>query len=184
VHGLRAINHVHLERLPRMADFSLWAAACETAVWPAGTLARVYGSQPHSCHREHPQLPPTEASILMRRGRASPNCRRDDRFAKNGRWKRVCVRRRPIEIARGVCGHMIPTCGRRRSYREPKAHQPIERARPYPGPVQEDEASNPHVLCHCRFVHSQNTLVIAILAERQNEPKNCPSNQRNSYKNR
>jgi hypothetical protein len=36
-----------------MADFSLWAAACETAVWPAGTLARVYGSQPHSCHREH-----------------------------------------------------------------------------------------------------------------------------------
>jgi hypothetical protein len=110
----RSIN-VHLERLPRMADFSLWAAACETAVWPAGTLARVYGSQPHSCHREHPQLPPTEASILMRRGRASPNCRRDDRFAKNGRWKRVCVRRRPIEIARGVCGHMIPTCGRRRS---------------------------------------------------------------------
>ena len=45
----RSIN-VHLERLPRMADFSLWAAACETAVWPAGTLARVYGSQPHSCH--------------------------------------------------------------------------------------------------------------------------------------
>ena len=40
VHGLRAINHVQLDELPRMADFALWAAACETAFWPAGTFAR------------------------------------------------------------------------------------------------------------------------------------------------
>jgi hypothetical protein len=25
-----------------MADFALWAAACETALWPAGTIARAY----------------------------------------------------------------------------------------------------------------------------------------------
>jgi hypothetical protein len=25
-----------------MADFALWAAACETAVWPTGTFARAY----------------------------------------------------------------------------------------------------------------------------------------------
>jgi hypothetical protein len=25
-----------------MADFALWAAACETALWPAGTVARAY----------------------------------------------------------------------------------------------------------------------------------------------
>jgi hypothetical protein len=37
VHGLRALGGVHLDRLPRMADFALWAAACETALWPAGT---------------------------------------------------------------------------------------------------------------------------------------------------
>jgi hypothetical protein len=43
VHGLRAINHVQLdELLPRMADFALWAAACETAFWPAGTFARAW----------------------------------------------------------------------------------------------------------------------------------------------
>jgi hypothetical protein len=42
VHGLRAINHVQLEALPRMADFALWASACETACWPAGTFARAY----------------------------------------------------------------------------------------------------------------------------------------------
>jgi hypothetical protein len=44
VHGLRTMDRVHLDRLPRMADFALWAAACETALWPAGTLARAYAA--------------------------------------------------------------------------------------------------------------------------------------------
>ena len=44
VHGLRALGRVHLDRLPRMADFALWAAACEPALWPAGTFARAYTS--------------------------------------------------------------------------------------------------------------------------------------------
>jgi hypothetical protein len=44
VQGLRAIKHVQLEALPRMADFALWAAACETAFWPAGTFARAYAA--------------------------------------------------------------------------------------------------------------------------------------------
>ena len=41
-HGLRTMGSVHLERLPRMADFALWAAASETALWPAGTFTRAY----------------------------------------------------------------------------------------------------------------------------------------------
>ena len=40
--GLRALPQVRLQRLPRMADFALWAAACETAFWPAGTFERAY----------------------------------------------------------------------------------------------------------------------------------------------
>jgi hypothetical protein len=44
VHGLRARSRVRLDRLPRMADFALWAAACETALWPAGTFARAYAA--------------------------------------------------------------------------------------------------------------------------------------------
>jgi hypothetical protein len=44
VHGLNAMGRVHLDRLPRMADFALWAAACETAHWPAGTFARAYAA--------------------------------------------------------------------------------------------------------------------------------------------
>jgi hypothetical protein len=44
VHGLRAPGRVHLDRLPRMADFAKWATACETALWPAGTFARAYAA--------------------------------------------------------------------------------------------------------------------------------------------
>src|SRR6516164_2177590 len=32
-HGLRRLSQVRLERSPRMADFALWATACETAFW-------------------------------------------------------------------------------------------------------------------------------------------------------
>jgi len=41
-HGLRRMSQVRLERSPRMADFALWATACETALWPPGTFFRVY----------------------------------------------------------------------------------------------------------------------------------------------
>ena len=41
-HGLRNVAGIHLEELPRMADFALWATACETAFWPAGTFAQAY----------------------------------------------------------------------------------------------------------------------------------------------
>jgi hypothetical protein len=42
VHGLRHLPETHLPKLPRMADFALWAAACETAMWPAGTFWAAY----------------------------------------------------------------------------------------------------------------------------------------------
>ncbi len=44
VHGLRTMGRVQLDQLPRMADFALWATACETALWPAGTFARAYAA--------------------------------------------------------------------------------------------------------------------------------------------
>lgn len=31
-----------LDKLPRMADFALWAMACETALWPSGTFWSAY----------------------------------------------------------------------------------------------------------------------------------------------
>jgi hypothetical protein len=41
-HGLRTLPAIGPNRLPRMADFALWAAACETALWSAGTFGRAY----------------------------------------------------------------------------------------------------------------------------------------------
>src|SRR5262249_9175369 len=40
--GLRMLRRVRLKCLPRMADFALWAAACESAFRPAGTLETAY----------------------------------------------------------------------------------------------------------------------------------------------
>ena len=42
VEGLSRLSEIRLEKLPRMADFATWAAACETALWPAGTFWRAY----------------------------------------------------------------------------------------------------------------------------------------------
>ena len=43
-HGLRMLPHIRLKRLPRMADFALWATACESAFRPAGTLKTAYSN--------------------------------------------------------------------------------------------------------------------------------------------
>jgi hypothetical protein len=43
-HGLHMLPDVRLQRLPRMADFALWATACESAFRPAGTLEAAYAN--------------------------------------------------------------------------------------------------------------------------------------------
>jgi phage/plasmid primase-like uncharacterized protein len=40
--GLATLQDVKLTSLPRMADFAHWAAACETALWAAGTFEAAY----------------------------------------------------------------------------------------------------------------------------------------------
>jgi hypothetical protein len=44
VRGLQTLPGVRLSSLPRMADFALWATACGTGLWPAGTFAHAYGA--------------------------------------------------------------------------------------------------------------------------------------------
>jgi hypothetical protein len=43
-HGLHPLPRVCLKRLPRMADFALWATACESAFRPTGTVETVYSN--------------------------------------------------------------------------------------------------------------------------------------------
>jgi hypothetical protein len=40
--GLAMLPDTKLDKLPRMADFALWATACETALWPAGAFWSAY----------------------------------------------------------------------------------------------------------------------------------------------
>jgi hypothetical protein len=42
VEGLKRLPETYLPKLPRMADFALWASACETALWPTGTFWSAY----------------------------------------------------------------------------------------------------------------------------------------------
>lgn len=42
VEGLKRLPKTELPRLPRMADFALWATACETALWTSGTFWKAY----------------------------------------------------------------------------------------------------------------------------------------------
>jgi hypothetical protein len=42
VEGLKRLPETRLERLPRMADFALWATACEPALWPTGAFWSAY----------------------------------------------------------------------------------------------------------------------------------------------
>jgi hypothetical protein len=42
--GIHMLPRVRLKRLPRMADFALWATACESAFRPAGTFEAAYSN--------------------------------------------------------------------------------------------------------------------------------------------
>ncbi|MCY3887042.1 MAG: hypothetical protein OXG19_04985 [Chloroflexi bacterium] len=42
VTGLRRLSETYLPNLPRLADFAVWATACETAIWPPGTFVSAY----------------------------------------------------------------------------------------------------------------------------------------------
>ncbi len=62
-HGLRNLPSIHLEQLPRMADFALWAAACETAFWPAGTFARAYQANRRAAIEDFVDADPVAARV-------------------------------------------------------------------------------------------------------------------------
>jgi len=63
VGGLKRLPETRLEKLPRMADFALWATACETALWPAGTFWSAYGGNLAQAVEEILDANPVAATI-------------------------------------------------------------------------------------------------------------------------
>jgi hypothetical protein len=62
-YGLRNLPKVRLERLPRMADFAIWSAACETALWPAGTFLRAYDANRKAALEDVIEADPVAARV-------------------------------------------------------------------------------------------------------------------------
>ena len=62
-HGLRALPEVRLEQLPRMADFALWAAACETVFCPSGSFLPAYEVNRRSAIEDVVEADPVAARI-------------------------------------------------------------------------------------------------------------------------
>jgi hypothetical protein len=63
--GLKRLPEVKLDRKPRMADFAVWIAACETALWPAGTFARAYAGNRASAVEETLEHDPVASAVCM-----------------------------------------------------------------------------------------------------------------------
>jgi len=80
-HGLRTAREVRLSRLPRMADFAMWATACEGALWSAGTFMKAY-TENRSAAVEA-VLEADELACVVRRWLARP--------AVGGRWEGTCT---------------------------------------------------------------------------------------------
>ena len=62
--GLAMLPKTKLGKLPRMADFALWASACETALWPAGTFLKAYDSNRDDANEIMIDSDPVAAAVL------------------------------------------------------------------------------------------------------------------------
>ena len=62
-HGLHALPEVRLEQLPRMADFALWATACERVFCPASGFLRAYKANRRSAIEDVVEADPVAARI-------------------------------------------------------------------------------------------------------------------------
>jgi hypothetical protein len=61
--GLRVLPEVRLEQLPRMADFAVWATACERAFCPAGGFLHAYKANRRSALEDVVEADPLAARI-------------------------------------------------------------------------------------------------------------------------
>jgi hypothetical protein len=61
--GLRAFPEIHVEELPRMADFALWAMACESRFCPTGGFAQAYRANRASAIEDVVEADPVAARI-------------------------------------------------------------------------------------------------------------------------
>jgi hypothetical protein len=62
-HGLGVRDRIQFARLPRMADFAKWAAACEAALWSPGTFRMVYDANRRRATEDAVDADPLAAAV-------------------------------------------------------------------------------------------------------------------------
>ena len=63
VRGLQMRDRIQFARLPRMADFARWAAACETALWSPGEFQRAYDANRRRAIEDAVDADPVAAGV-------------------------------------------------------------------------------------------------------------------------
>jgi hypothetical protein len=70
--GMRMLPSIRMDSLPRMADFAMWACACEGALWPRGTFMRAFTENRRSAVQDVIDSDPLAAYVRhMMAGRRS-----------------------------------------------------------------------------------------------------------------
>lgn len=109
VEGQKQLPRTTLPELPRMADFALWAAACETAMWPPGTFWSAYRENRRSTAEEMVDANPVASALrsLMSnrvrwRGTATDLSKALDLAAEDGHAKSRTWSRDPQALSKSL----------------------------------------------------------------------------------
>jgi hypothetical protein len=62
-HGLRTRHRLRLDRLPRIADFAVWATACETRCWSPGSFLMAYNENRRRAVEDALEADPVAACV-------------------------------------------------------------------------------------------------------------------------
>ena len=118
VEGLRRLPETHLPKLPRMADFALWASACESALWPTGTFWSAYGGNRDEAVEGVIEADPVATAVrAFMAGRAvwtglPPTCWATFRRRRTSASPRPRHGRRTPARFRAGCAGRPPSCAR------------------------------------------------------------------------
>ncbi len=88
--GLRDLSTTKLDALPRMADFALWVAACEPALWPdgVGAFERAYRENRATGQRDMLDTDAIAAAVISFAENGCPSLdERGDPVAPDGPWR-------------------------------------------------------------------------------------------------
>ena len=149
-HGLRTLPGIAIDRMPRMADFALWAAACETACWPPGTFSRAYEANRRAAIESMVDADPVAACVRQMMTQRSSWTGTADELLRAGAGRTVRHFQRQLRLAQ----------------KSPRARGPPASRAVFSSGESTDSGS-PRATCRAHRQHGQHRL-------RPRWPRSCP----------